>query len=249
MTKLSFIIGLSAIFCPVLLLGQSVKTQSQIESLLQAENSPDLVARVNAFDTLYAIPHAMTEPEVGRAMTKLLKRELDLYHSRTLTGDQEGFADYLGGLGDVVLFYAQHSNDPEPLSLLVQLPANQGSLFSKAMAKFGEKIYPDLENAIANGDFTAKSTSLDILGIQLERDRSGVHPLPNTRAKLRVILGNALKDPDVLIRLIAIDDLEAIGDPNDVPTLQALAATDPVPGLRRRAAEAAVNIPLGRKRY
>lgn len=249
MKRLGIIIGLSAIYFPVLLPGQSAKTQAQIESLLQAENSPNLLTRVNAFDTLYRIPHAMTEPEVGRAMTALLKRELDLYHSHTLTGDQEGFADYLGGLGDVVLFYAEHSDDPAPLPLLVQLPANPGSLGSIRIAKFGERIFPELANAIVKGDFTARTTSLDIVGIQLERDRSGVQPLPNTRTKLRAIIDRALKDPDALTRSIAIDDLEAIGDPADVPTLQALAATDPVLANRRRAAEAAVNIPLGRKRH
>ncbi|MGH9640553.1 MAG: HEAT repeat domain-containing protein, partial [Bryobacteraceae bacterium] len=226
---------------------QSANEMAQISSLLQVMQSPQLSTREQAFYKLYALPHAANAPGVGNAMAKLLGRELVLYHSHTVGG--EGFANYLGALGDVVLLYAQSSDDPAALRELVQLPANPGSLASVRLAKFGEKLFPALQAAITDGDFTARATSLDIVGIQLARDYSGAQPLPDVRAQLRAMVEKALKDSDAAIRFTAIVDLETIGDPNDIPKLEAIAAIDPSAGIRDRAGRAAINIQMGRKRH
>lgn len=222
------------------------RAQTDIPQLLQELKSSDVNTRIAAFYKIYATPHAVDKPDVGRALVGLLELEESVYHSDAPFVGGEGYANYYGNLSDAVLHYVQTTGDMRPVPMLIDEPSNAGSLYDLALAKFGDRITAPLEAAEASSDLPGRMTAIDIAAIQLRWDHAGIQPLPDVRQRLSDLVLAALRDHDGGIRLSAIMALETVGDPAYLPALDAVAQSDPDATVRARAKRADQAIREGR---
>lgn len=232
----------TVIVCALVFVGPGPRALGQtarVKAILPQFQSSDPGVREQAFDQLSEIPHVIAEPGVGPALVSLLKLEEANYDADAPFVNNEDWASYYSLIRDAVFSYVKLTSDLSPLPLVINQPANTGSLGELEVAKLGAAAIPALVEVEANGDAPGKEQAVDVVGIMLQRDRAGTQPLPaEATATLRRLLHSALEESNsIYVRLNAVQQIGHIGDPADMALLQKLTTDPKVDTAAKRAIE------------
>src|SRR5579883_208489 len=204
----------------------------QSSALIRELGAAGLASRVRALRQIRATPRLLQDPQVGRAMAKILSADTDpLPHSsRIWRGPyNEDWAEF-----DASLAATLETNfgfaDPDIARALVRASYQPQSAFAASIARQGGAVVPELEVFLARGVPTVKAQAIGVFGFMLAdgRDRKLLHPLSAAQEDLvrRAVLAGA-RDKSLVVRDAAVQSLGFGGDTADIGLLRRIAATDP----------------------
>jgi hypothetical protein len=209
--------------------GQTIDIGAQLRSA-------DVKQRVTAAKSLMAQP--MRSPEVESELVSLLARENDMVYQALREGRGaaakygEGYADYLGELGDVVMSIAEKQPDRTDVwPALLNSPYDPDSRFTAWLTTHSDKAAPILVAQATGADVTRRADALVVLAHiaaqEQERDKPHRQLSGEALQTIESLIRSGIRSPETIVRYQAVKAVTLIGNVSDLEELDRIAATDP----------------------
>jgi hypothetical protein len=196
--------------------GQQTSVQKTRKAELLAQlSSNDALARSEALDQLRADPVALRDPNVQTALVSLLDRENNV----TLTGDDEGYAEYVSWLAETVAKIVDW-NDSRQVCIL----ANSLAL-PHELADHAEVAVPCLLQRLRASPVQLRGSIVEMLVRAVAKGKNGLDVV--TLQKVKQAIQSALRDPDDSVRADTVVALGKFGGEDMVSALEEVSKTDP----------------------
>jgi hypothetical protein len=239
-------VSVLTLICPA---QQTQVSKPSVVSSLSELRSDDAGERAEAYEQLRSDPSAIHSPKVQTALLDLLDREEHVIES-TLRGSHEqvgvsdkygeGYGEYVAELADTVNSFADW-NDPHQACILVHESYNPDSRFAAEIASHWKTAIPCLVKMYGSDVGLTRGQAAPVLVRALTYSRDGLDPA--TLQAVRGIIVRALHDPHEAVRGNTVEALGSFGGEDMIPTLKAVAETDPSPevqghSIRKSASQA-----------
>jgi hypothetical protein len=206
-----------------------------IAHLLTQLHATDWTARADAFEQLRSDPAVLSRPDVRGALLELLAREDQviesaLRRSHEQEGLDESFAGYVDNLGGTVHGLADW-NDPRQVCIFVRDVPHPDDALAATLAAHGKLIAGCLIGEVSGAD--SGLTRAGAAAVLVQALAMADPPLDlQMEQRARETIRRALHDRSDAVRIATVTALADFGDASVVPSLVAVAKSDPILSLR-----------------
>jgi HEAT repeats len=192
--------------------------------------STDMNTRVSAYEEVKNNPEVLKRSDVKAALIDLLDYENHLIETtNSVAGPTvsdkygEGYGIYVSDLMETVDGIADW-HDARQVCILANSSYNPDSNFAQKLAVKGGSVVAPCLLKMARGNVYKREDSIPIL-VQISAVTKNLDAAMRQQIKDSVLSG--LKDSETVVRREAIRALDKFGEPDMIPSLEAVAQTDP----------------------
>jgi HEAT repeat protein len=230
---------------------QKSEGKPSVSQLLAELHSGQWSDRAQAYEALRSDLQDLGSQQVQEGLLELLDRENQVIEStnRDPQGPSveekygEGYAEYVGELGDTVDTFANW-NDPRQVCIFVHESYDPESRFAAKIALHGAIAIPCLIQMYGSDVGLIRAEAAPVI-VQAWAKTNNLDE--STLQKAKEIARMSLHDQSEAVRINTVKALGKFGGEDMIPALRQVAATDPAPevhghSIRKRAAEAIAEI-------